>query len=183
MRHLTHRWRQHRSREGAERLRAVAGGGHSRRSKLFDSGQFQLVLLNLIGEGERHGYELMREIEERTRGGYTPSPGIVYPTLTLLVEMGMIEETGTGGSRKSFRITEDGRKLLKERASQIEMLEARLDAIGDKAGRADSAPARRAMTNLRQVLMDRLSKPGTTDAHMLEAARMIDEVAGNIERM
>lgn len=161
----------------------MAGGGHVRRSKLFDSEQFQLVLLSLIGDRERHGYELMRDIEERTRGVYTPSPGIVYPTLTLLVEMGMIEDTQTGGTRKSFRITGEGREFLEERSKEVEMVHGRLDAIGDKAGRADSAPARRAMTNLRQVLMDRMSKPGTTDAHMLEAARMIDEVAGNIERM
>lgn len=183
MNHFIRRLRQHRNPDGNERSRAVAGGGHSRRSKLFDSAQFQLLLLSLIDHKERHGYELMREIEERTRGIYTPSPGIVYPTLTLLVEMGMIEETDTGGNRKSFRITGEGRKLLEERAKQVTMLHGRLDAISDKAGRADSAPARRAMTNLRQVLMDRLSKPGTTDAHMLEAARMIDEVAGNIERM
>ncbi len=184
--HMTHHTchaHHHRSREGAERLRGLAGGGRSRRGKLFDSGQFQLILLGLIGDGERHGYELMREIEERTRGIYTPSPGVVYPTLTLLVDMGLIEETAASGTRKTFRITDEGRTLLEERSGQVEMLQTRLDAIGNKAGRADSAPTRRAMANLRHVLMDRLSKPGTTDKHMLEAARMIDEVAGNIERM
>jgi DNA-binding PadR family transcriptional regulator len=142
-----------------------------------------LVLLGLIGEGERHGYELMRDIEERTGGVYVPSPGVVYPTLTLLQDMGLVRETESGGARKSFTITPDGKTMLAEQAEQIQSLIARLDAIGRKVARADSAPVRRAMGNLKQVLMDRLSKSGTTDEHILEAARIIDEVAGRIERM
>lgn len=157
--------------------------GRARRGKLFDAKQIQLLLLSLIGDEPRHGYELMRLIEERTGGTYAPSPGVVYPTLTLLQEMGLIEETGTTGARKSYSITSIGREALAESAKKVESLLARLDAIADQAANTEAAPVRRAMGNLRQVLVDRLAKAGTTDEHILEAARLIDEVAGRIERM
>lgn len=159
------------------------GSGRQRRGKLFDSEQFQLLLLSLIGDDERHGYELMKLIEQRTGGTYVPSPGVVYPTLTLLQEMGLVQETKPDGPRKSFSLTEAGKQMLAERAEQANALISRLDAMGRKAAIADSTPVRRAMGNLKQALMDRLSRSETTDEHILEAARIIDEVAGRIERM
>lgn len=183
MDHMTRYIARNRRSLSPDRGRGFAGGGRARRGKLFDSGQFQLLLLALIGDGERHGYELMRTIEERTGGVYVPSPGVVYPTLTLLQDMDLVRETEPGGARKSFAVTEAGQQLLTERAEQVQMLTTRLDALGSKAARADSAPIRRAMGNLKQVLMDRLSKSGTTDENILEAARIIDDVAGRIERM
>src|SRR5215470_2046163 len=63
-----------------------------RRRRVFDSGELRLVLLKLIADEARHGYELIRAIEELSGGLYVPSPGMVYPTLTMLHEMGQIEE-------------------------------------------------------------------------------------------
>ena len=93
--------------------------GRGRRGKLFDSKQIQLLLLSLLGDEPRHGYELMRLIEERTGGAYSPSPGVVYPTLTLLQEMGLIEEAGTAGARKSYAVTDMGRNTLEASGDQI----------------------------------------------------------------
>jgi len=162
-----------------------AGGlsGRRRRGKLFDSAQFQLVLLRLIADHDRHGYELMRDIEERTGGNYVPSPGVVYPTLTLLVEMGLIAETDMSGSRKIFTITDAGRAKLAKHADQAQHLLSRIDSLRDKTSRADTTPVRRAMGNLREVLMSRLSRSDTTNKQILEAARIIDEAAGQIERL
>ncbi len=181
-----HSHRPNRSRFEPGHRHGMGGGGHDRRprrGKLFDSRQLQLLLLRLIGDGERHGYELMRDIEERTGGVYAPSPGVVYPTLTMLLEMGLLREVEAPGARKIFAMTDAGKAKLAENADKAEALIERLDTLGSRAARADSAPVRRAVANLRQVLMDRLAKPGTTDQHILEAARIIDEVAGKIERM
>ena len=75
---------------------------------MFDGGELRLVLLKLIAEQPRHGYDLIREIEERTGGAYAPSPGVVYPTLTMLDDMGLIEEQKTEGAKKLFAITDAG---------------------------------------------------------------------------
>jgi len=164
-------------------MRGMGGGGRGRRGKLFDSAQFQLLMLALIGDDERHGYELMRDIEARTGGAYAPSPGVVYPTLTLLADTGLIAETEAEGARKAYRVTDAGREKLAENAEQVEAILERLDAIGSRVEKADSAPVRRAMGNLRQVIFTKLTKSGTTEDQILEAARIIDEAAGRIERL
>jgi hypothetical protein len=69
------------------------GGGRRGRRRVFDAGELRLVLLKLIADQPRHGYDLIRAIEEMTHGTYAPSPGVVYPTLTMLQVMGFIEET------------------------------------------------------------------------------------------
>ena len=74
----------------------------------------QLVLLKLIADQPRHGYELIRAIEELTGGAYVPSPGVIYPTLTLLQDMGRIEEAAAEGPRKAFAVTADGTAELLE---------------------------------------------------------------------
>src|ERR1700741_3032027 len=84
------------------------GGGTRGRRRMFDGGELRLVLLKLISEQPRHGYDLIREIEERTGGAYAPSPGVVYPTLTLLEDMGLIDEEKSEGARKLFSITKLG---------------------------------------------------------------------------
>src|SRR4051812_32135574 len=75
---------------GGDGERERPGGGRQRR--MFDGGELRLVLLRLIADEPRHGYDLIRAIEELTGGAYAPSPGVVYPTITLLDEMGLIEE-------------------------------------------------------------------------------------------
>src|SRR3954447_22047217 len=103
------------------------GGRRGRRARrMFESGELRLVLLKLIADEPRHGYDLIRAIEELTGGEYAPSPGVVYPTLTLLQDMGLIEEAAVEGSRKPFQVTDDGRKQIEERAEEIEGLFERL---------------------------------------------------------
>ena len=99
--------------------RRPGGERGGRRGRIFDAGELQLVLLALIGEQSRHGYELIREIEARAGGAYAPSPGMVYPTLSMLLEMGLIAEADAAGARKSFTVTELGQRTLAENATQI----------------------------------------------------------------
>lgn len=155
--------------------------GRSRR-RMFDGGELRLVLLKLIADEPRHGYDLIRQIEELTGGAYAPSPGIVYPTLTLLEDMEHIAEQRSEGARKQFAVTEAGQAHLAERAEEVAALLARLGALADARGKTDSASVRRAMGNLRQVLVDKLS--GGIEAEKLQAAvALIDEAAQKIERL
>ena len=89
-------------------------------------GELRLVLLKLIADQPRHGYELIRAIEELTGGLYVPSAGMVYPILTLLQDMGHIEEATPGGARKHFTATAEGTEHLAARKQEVEALFARL---------------------------------------------------------
>jgi DNA-binding PadR family transcriptional regulator len=149
---------------------------------MFDGGELRLVLLKLIADKPRHGYDLIRAIEERTGGAYAPSPGIVYPTLTLLSEMGLIDEQLAEGARKQFAVTPEGTAHLAEHDAEVVAMLARLDALGAMRERTEAVPIRRAMHNLRSVLMSRLGD-GLDKERMLEATALIDEAARKIERL
>jgi DNA-binding PadR family transcriptional regulator len=155
------------------------GGG--RRRRMFDGDELRLVLLKLIADQPRHGYDLIRDIEERTGGAYAPSAGVVYPTLSMLDEMGLIESV-VEGSRKQYTATDAGRAHLDQRAEEVAELMGRLDALGAERSRVDRAPIRRATANLFSALAHRVAR-GDTDTLAHEIAEVIDEAARRIERL
>lgn len=156
-------------------------GRGGRRRRMFDGDELRLVLLKLIADQPRHGYDLIRDIEERTGGAYAPSAGVVYPTLTMLDDMGQIEAVSEG-SRKQFAATDTGRAHLEERADEVAALMQRLDALGEERSRVDRAPIRRATANLFSALAHRVAR-GDTDNLAHEIAEVIDEAARKIERL
>lgn len=157
--------------------------GRGRRRRMFDSGELRLVLLKLIADEPRHGYDLIRRIEELTGGAYAPSPGVIYPTLTLLGDMGLIEAADSDGAKKLFAITDAGQAELDANKDAIEALIARLTEVGEERQRTDSASVRRAMGNLRAVLMNRLGDRDLDAATLHEVVALIDEAAQKIERL
>lgn len=182
--HREHDAARHAMRHGFFGGRPEGGRGPgSERRRMFESGELRLVLLKLIEEQPRHGYDLIREIENRSGGAYAPSPGVVYPTMTLLLDMGLAEEEASEGPRKLLAITETGRAHLAERADEVATAMARLAALAKVSARTDAAPVRRAMQNLKAALQDRLSQETVTREVQLEVARLIDEAAGKIERL
>lgn len=158
-------------------------GERGSRRRVFDGGELRLVLLRLLGDQPRHGYDLIRAIEERTGGAYAPSPGVVYPTLTMLGDMGQIEEQASEGNRKVFAVTAEGQGLLEERAEEIAALMARLDQMGAVRERTDSASIRRAMHNLKVVLFNTLGARDVEAETLHEVVALIDEAARKIERL
>lgn len=157
--------------------------GRGRRRRMFDSGELRLVLLRLIADEPRHGYDLIRRIEELTGGAYAPSPGVIYPTLTLLDDMGQIAAADSEGAKKLFAITSEGQAELDANAALVDELLARLAEVGDEQQRTDSASVRRAMGNLRAVLMNRLRDRELDEATLHEIVARIDEAAQKIERL
>jgi DNA-binding PadR family transcriptional regulator len=189
--HHHHEHRSHRHAAGHRGLHVFGRGGRGepddprggRRRRVFDSGELRLVLLKLIGDQPRHGYELIRAIEELTGGLYVPSPGMVYPILTLLQDMGHIEEATSGGARKQFAATAEGTEHLAERRQEVEALFARLSALASARQRTDGGPVRRAMANLRTALMDRLDRDGVPPETLHAVAAILDDAAQKIERL
>ncbi|MEA3543079.1 MAG: PadR family transcriptional regulator [Pseudomonadota bacterium] len=160
--------------------RGGRGGG---RRRLFDNDALRLILLKLIADEPRHGYELIRAIEALSDEVYAPSPGVVYPTLTLLSDMELIVEQPGDGSRKRFAITDAGRTKLAEDQAALDIALERLAHLARKADRIDPAPVRRAMHNLRYAVQQRLEKEGADNQTMFDVAALIDEAAGKIERL
>ena len=158
-------------------------GDGGRRGRVFDSGELRLVLLKLIEEAPRHGYDLIRAIEEMTGGGYAPSPGVIYPTLTLLGDMGLIEEAKSDGAKKQFAITDAGKAELVAKADEVTALLNRLSEMGKQRAKTDGAPIRRAMGNLRAVLQNRLGDDDVTADTLHDVAAILDDAAQKIERL
>lgn len=156
---------------------------HGGRRRRFDAESLRLVVLKLTAEEPRHGYDIIRAIEELTGGQYAPSPGVIYPTLSLLAEMGLIAESANDTSRRSFAITEDGKAYLVVHADAADAAIARLKGLATPSGGVDPAPVRRAVANLGAVLEARLREEGADKALLLDIAALVDEAASKIERL
>lgn len=160
------------------------GGGRGPRGRrVFDGGELRLVLLKLIADEARHGYELIRAVEELTDGAYAPSPGVIYPTLALLDEMGLAAEQRSDDARKRFAATDAGRAHLDERAAEVERLFARLASLREHRRRHHGSPVRRALRNLGETLRHRFAHGDVSDERRHEVAAMIDDLARRIEKL
>ena len=157
--------------------------GPGGRGRMFGSGELRLALLGLIAEAPRHGYELIKAIEELSGGNYAPSPGVVYPTLSLLTDEGVIEDQAGEGARKSFAATGAGRAELADRQGEYDTIVARLKSLAEESERTSAPPLKRAMGNLFHAVKDRMAA-GDFDRDTVHAiAEILDEAARKIERL
>ncbi len=164
---------------------AGGGGGGHRRGKRFAGEELRLMVLGLLAEkAPQHGYQLIRSFAAKSGDAYTPSPGVLYPLLTLLADMGLVEEVGgEGTSRRSYGLTEAGRTEIEAKRAVADAAFARLAAMAEQAGRADAAPIKRAMMNLRTASMQRMVRGDADSETALAIAALLDEVAQKIERL
>ena len=160
-----------------------SGRGRRGRRRMFEPGELRLVLLKLIADQPRHGYDLIRAIEEMTHGVYAPSPGVVYPTLTMLQDMGFIEESKGEGSRKAFAATDEGRAHLEEKADEVSALVERLEDLGSDQRKAGGAPIKRAVGNLLSALWHRVTRDEVDEQTLHDIAAILDDAAQKIERL
>src|SRR6266436_329133 len=123
------------------------GSGHHRRrsGRLFDHGELRLVVLGLISERPRHGYEIIKEIEDRVSGSYSPSPGVIYPTLTMLEELGHATVAPTAGGKKLYTVTPEGTAFLDANRSARRCRHPGGADLTERAPRPISLPATAAL--------------------------------------
>jgi DNA-binding PadR family transcriptional regulator len=154
-------------------------GRGGRVARFLEHGDLKLLVLHLINEKPRHGYEIIKAIEDFTGGSYAPSPGVIYPTLTLLEELGQVTSV-TEGARKNFSITEDGANALAAEQPAVDALIARL---GNIHSHERSLPIMRAAENLRTVLRLKLAA-GERKAEMVCAiVEILDNAVRRIEEL
>jgi DNA-binding PadR family transcriptional regulator len=105
-----------------------------RAGRMLAQGDLRLIALALIEQEPRHGYEIIKLVEEKTAEWYSPSPGIVYPTLTYLEEAGYVTASAEG-SKKLYTITDEGRAYLAANRELVDVVLARLAAVGERVSR------------------------------------------------
>src|SRR5262245_15537053 len=149
----------------------MGGGDMMRAGRMLAQGDLRLIALALIAEQPRHGYEIIKVLEDKTAGWYSPSPGIVYPTLTYLEDAGYVTAQAEG-AKKLYTITDEGRAYLEENRDFVDSVLERLDGLGEKVSRmrrrfggddeddrrgSKSSPlVRGAFENLREVAAKRI---------------------------
>ena len=155
---------------------------HHRGPRAFDYGELRVLVLSMIAEEPRHGYELIKSIEERLSGGYAPSPGVVYPTLTLLEERGFAQvvEPSEGG-RKTYAITDAGRKELADNAARLREITERMEHTGHAFRRGRSPQIMRAFRNLGEAVRMRMFRGDLTPEQIAKIAEAIDAAARTID--
>lgn len=154
---------------------------HGGRHRLFDYGEIRLLVLALIAEQPRHGYELIKAIEERFGGSYAPSPGVIYPTLAWLDDMGLIEAQPEGGNRKSYAITAEGEAYLAGNRAAADALLARAGGEG-RGRRGMPSNVIRAMENLKLAMRLRMRDRPVDDEAAQAIAAALDAAAQAVER-
>lgn len=148
--------------------------------RMFEGHDLRYVILQLISEKPSYGYEIIKSIQERMGGGYAPSPGVVYPVLTMLEEMGhaTISEEG---SRKLYTITDEGAKALEENRHVVDAIFGRMDAVRSRQESDRPQQVERAVVNLRMAL--RMKRGPLTDEQIHAITDIIDAAAKQIERL
>jgi DNA-binding PadR family transcriptional regulator len=155
------------------------GEGGRRRRRLFDQGELRLVILQAISEKSRYGYEIIKALEEQLKGAYSPSPGIVYPTLTLLEELGYVTVTNREDGKKIHSITPEGVVYLE---ANKEALAATFQRIAQTLNEQPAPQIVRAMENLKFALRLRLAQGPLAAADIEHIAAALDKAALQVEK-
>lgn len=172
-------------RGGFDRFPGRGWGGFERRfgrERLFDAGDLKIVILKLLSEQPSYGYQLMKTMEERLAGGYTPSAGVIYPTLTMLEEEGLAAAS-VENNKKVYTVTDEGKEFLQAHAARADELFQRIDAAGKSFERGRAPELMRAFEDLRHAVRARCSRNSATPKLLNEIAEVIHSAAKKIDQL
>ena len=149
---------------------------------MFDQGDLKLVILQLLEEKPRHGYDIIKALEEKSGGGYSPSPGTVYPTLSLLEEMDYAKATLEESGKKVYSITDEGRKYLAENKTTVDDVLDRLVQFGESLfGGRPMSSAHEAMGQLGRAYARFVMKGGATPEQIAKIAEILRKAAVELD--
>ncbi|AEX53017.1 PadR family transcriptional regulator [Rahnella aquatilis] len=174
-----------RGEEGDERRGRGEGrrGGRGERGvhRLFEHGDLRRVLLALVAKKPSHGYELIKAIEEASSGLYVPSPGVIYPTLTLLEEQDFLEPVATGNGRKSYQITEAGKVELAQHQAVVDAIFARLAGAQRPRENNLAEGIHESMHRLRHALRGNMMRADLTPEQVVRVSAILQQAAESLE--
>jgi DNA-binding PadR family transcriptional regulator len=140
--------------------------------RFFGRGDLKVIILELLKEQPRHGYDIIRALEDRMRGTYRPSPGSVYPTLQMLEDLGYVTSTQQDG-KKIYAITDEGRRYLSDQQPTIDDIRSRISAGWDAAQRPEVADLMHEMQQLARALFRHGARGALQDPERLKQLRAI----------
>jgi len=149
------------------------------RERLFDAGDFRLVVLKMLTEQPSYGYQLIKTMEQRLAGGYTPSAGVVYPTLTMLEEEGLTTVSMESG-KKIYSVTPEGQQFLEKNEDRVKDLFDRLEEAGRGFQRGRSPEIMKAFGNLTRVVVTRARREDVSDEEIQKITDVINNAAREI---
>jgi DNA-binding PadR family transcriptional regulator len=158
-------------------------GGFGGRERLFDAGDLKLVLLKLLSEQPSYGYQLIKTMEERLAGGYTPSPGVIYPTLTLLEEEGLASVAASDTGKKVYSVTPEGLQLIEANKGRLDQIFARLNEKGERFERGRSPELMKAFMDLRGAVLARITRGTLTPEQTTKISEAIHAAAKAIDQL
>jgi DNA-binding PadR family transcriptional regulator len=154
-------------------------GPRQRRRHWFGSGDMKYVILKLVRDKPRHGYEVMKELEEQLQGCYSPSPGTVYPTLQWLEDEGLVVAKDVDG-KKVYEITDAGRRFLEEHRDVVDEIFDRVRETVDRALGGGMVDLNRAVGRLVRVVY-RAGWKARDDATRQRLTQILERVVGEVE--
>ncbi len=155
--------------------------GHGPRGpKMFDAGSLHYVVLQLIAEQPRHGYEIIKAIEAKVGNGYSPSPGVIYPLLSLLEDQGHVMVTPEG-NKKLHAITPEGQAHLDENRALVDAIDARLEAPDQ--GRGGKGAIRQCLHALKAVVIDRARDDSASPARLQQIQAILQRATDEIQQL
>ncbi len=158
-------------------------GGGGRRQRFFGHGELRLVILDILTRNASHGYELIKEIETLTQGNYTPSPGVIYPTLDLLQDQQLIIINEEDGGRKKIAITPQGQAWLAENNEHLQHIQARIKARSVGYQLRKDPQMKRALENFKAVLDLKVNQSELSAAQLKQIIGIIDRAALDISQL
>ncbi len=152
-----------------------------RMGRMFEQGDLKFVILQLLVEKPRHGYDIIKALEERSQGAYSPSPGTVYPTLTMLEEMGYAKATAEEGGKRVYEITAEGRKHLEENSSTVDSIFARISEAVEPFFSSSMTDVRSAMRHLARSSFGTAVKHADDKEVLAKIADVLSRAAAEID--
>ena len=155
----------------------------ARAGRVFEQGDLKYVILRLLAEKPRHGYEIIKELEDRFGGAYAPSPGTVYPTLTMLEDLGYARAMPQEGGRKIYEITDEGRRHLEEHSATVDDIFERIARFVEGLFNPSMAELKGAMANLGRATFYVASRSPNDKARIERIVEILRKAAADIEQL
>ena len=172
------------SRHGCEmRAHQHHGRGFGMRGpKMFEAGALRYIVLQMIAEQPRHGYDIIKAIEERLGGGYAPSPGVIYPLLSMLEDLGHVV-VAQEGNKKLHTITPEGQVFLDENRGFVKAVNARMSRAGRERGSHDGGDIRHALHALKAAVVARFRGEDLSEEQLAKIQAILEHATEEVQQV
>lgn len=150
--------------------------------KMFEAGALRYIVLQMIAEQPRHGYDIIKAIEERLGGGYAPSPGVIYPLLAMLEDLGHVVVTQEG-NKKLHTITPEGQAFLDQNRGFVKAVNARMSRAGRERGSPGGGDIKHALHALKAMVVTRFRGEDLTEEQVSKIQAILEHATEEVQKV